>query len=92
MGFAEQIHFINERMPKGSAKQSLLFSATISTQVRDFAVTGIKEYKILTLDKESKLSDDLKIHFFASRSGEKVATLLYVMSEIIEGKIDANGK
>jgi ATP-dependent RNA helicase DDX54/DBP10 len=69
-------------MPK--SRQSLLFSATISSQVRDFALSGIKDYRMLQVDKESKLSDDLKLHFFMVRTGEKPAALLYVMRELIE--------
>ena len=69
-------------MPKN--RQSLLFSATISSQVRDFAISGIKDYKMLQIDKDSKLSDDLKIHFFIVRSGEKTLSLIYIMRELIE--------
>jgi hypothetical protein len=47
--------------------------------VKDFAICGIKEYKIIMVDKESKLSDDLKIHFFVARTSEKAATLLYML-------------
>ena len=69
-------------MPK--SRQSLLFSATISSQVRDFALSGIKDYRMIQVDKESKLSDDLKLHFFVVRSGEKAGGLLYIMRELIE--------
>jgi ATP-dependent RNA helicase DDX54/DBP10 len=82
MGFAEQIKSITDKMPK--SRQSLLFSATISSQVRDFALSGIKDYRMIHVDKESKLSDDLKLHFMIVRSGEKAAALLYVMRELIE--------
>ena len=69
-------------MPKN--RQSLLFSATISSQVRDFALSGIKDYRMIQVDKESKLSDDLKLHFMIVRSGEKAAALMYLMRELIE--------
>jgi ATP-dependent RNA helicase DDX54/DBP10 len=65
------------------SRQSLLFSATISSQVKEFTLSGIKDYRIIQVDKESKLSDDLKLHFFVVRSGEKAASLLYVMRELI---------
>jgi ATP-dependent RNA helicase DDX54/DBP10 len=57
LGFAEQIHAITEKMPK--SRQSLLFSATISASVKDFTLSGIKDYKMVQVDKDSKLSDDL---------------------------------
>lgn len=82
MGFAEQIKAITDKMPK--SRQSLLFSATISSQVRDFALSGIKDYRMIQVDKESKLSDDLKLHFIITRSGEKAAALMYIMRELIE--------
>ena len=69
-----------------------MFSATISSYVKDFSVTGMKDYKFIQVDKESKISDDLKIHFFVVRSSEKAAMLLYLMQRIIDGRIDEAGK
>jgi ATP-dependent RNA helicase DDX54/DBP10 len=71
-------------MPK--ERQSLLFSATISSSVKDFTISGIKDYKMVQVDKESKLSDDLKSHFFVVKSIDKVAALLYIMQEVIDLK------
>lgn len=45
MGFAEQIKAITDRMPKN--RQSCLFSATISSQVKDFTLSGMKDYKMV---------------------------------------------
>lgn len=84
LGFAEQIHEIAKRMPK--ERQSLLFSATISSDVKDFTLSGIKDYKMVQVDKESKLSDDLKSHFLIVRTFEKIAALLFIMQELIELK------
>lgn len=64
----------------GKQKQSLLFSATISNDVRDFAVSGIKDYKMLYVDKDSTISDDLKIHFFVGRTGEKPGLLIFLIN------------
>ena len=52
--------------------------------MRDFALSGIKDYRMLQVDRESKLSDDLKLHFFLVRTGEKAAALIYVMRELIQ--------
>lgn len=79
MGFAEQLKAITERMPNN--RQSLLFSATISSEVKDFTLAGIKDYRMVQVDKDSKLSEQLKIHFFVVRSVEKEATLMYVLRE-----------
>jgi len=77
MGFAEQIKAITERMP--SNRQSLLFSATISSQVKDFTLSGMKDYRMVQVDRDSKLSEALKLQFFIVRSNEKDAALLYIM-------------
>jgi len=71
------------------SKQVLLFSATISDEVKDFALSGIKEYRMLKVDKDSQLSDLLKMHFFITRSNDKLAGLLYLLNEQVkndEGK------
>jgi superfamily II DNA/RNA helicase len=45
MGFAEQLKEITARMPNN--RQSLLFSATISSEVKDFTLAGIKDYRMV---------------------------------------------
>ena len=82
MGFAEQLKLITERMP--SSRQSLLFSATISAEVKDFTLAGIKDYRMVSVDRDNKLSDQLKIHFFICRSNEKEAALVYTMRERVQ--------
>ena len=82
MGFAEQLKTITNCMPHN--RQSLLFSATISTEVKDFTLAGIKDYRLVTVDKDNKLSDQLKIHFFVCRTVEKEAVLFYTMRERVK--------
>jgi len=41
---------------------------------------------MVQVDKESKLSDDLKSHFLIVRTFEKIAALLFIMQELIELK------
>lgn len=41
---------------------------------------------MVQVDRDSKLSDHLKLHFFVVRSVEKEAALLYVLNEQIQGK------
>ena len=38
---------------------------------------------MIQVDKDSKLSDTLKCHFFAVKTHEKTAVLLYIMQELI---------
>jgi len=84
LGFSEQIHEITRRMP--SERQSLLFSATISSDVKDFTLAGIKDYKMVQVDKESKLSEELKCNFFVIKSFEKTAALIFIMREFVKLK------
>jgi ATP-dependent RNA helicase DDX54/DBP10 len=81
MGFAEDVHTITEKMPKHW--QSMLFSATLPPSLADFTLSGIREYKLLKLDHEHKLSDDLKINFYFARSPDKVAALLFLLTEVM---------
>ena len=65
-------------------RQSLLFSATISSEVKEFTLSGMKDYRMVQVDKDSKLSDQLKLHFFVVRSAEKEACLFYILRERIK--------
>ena len=38
---------------------------------------------MVQVDKDSKLSDNLKLHFFVVRSNEKEAALMYILHEHI---------
>ena len=59
----------------------MLFSATISSQVKDFTLSGMKDYRMVQVDRDSKLSEFLKLHFYIVRSGEKEAALFYILRE-----------
>lgn len=82
LGFAEQIKAITERMPAN--RQSLLFSATISSEVKEFTLSGMKDYRMVQVDRDSKLSDDLKLQVFVVRSAEKDAALFYILREHVK--------
>jgi len=84
MGFADQIKAITDRMP--ASRQSLLFSATISSSVRDFSLSGMKDYKMVQVDRDSTLSELLKLHFLVLRSHEKEAALFYILNERVATK------
>ena len=49
--------------------------------MKDFALSGMKDYRMVQVDRDSKLSDDLKLHFYVVRSIEKEAVLLYILRE-----------
>lgn len=82
MGFAEEINQILSGM--SSARQTLLFSATMPRILAEFARAGLKDPELIRLDAESKISPDLKMHFFRVREEEKLAALLFLLQEVIE--------
>jgi hypothetical protein len=45
----------------------------------------MKDYRMVQVDKDSKLSDNLKLHFFVVKTNEKEAALMYVLNEHITG-------
>jgi len=45
---------------------------------------GIKEYKLITLDEESKIPETLKFHMICSRNDEKIYALLTILNNIIK--------
>lgn len=81
MGFQEQINDIIKRLP--SQRQTLLFSATLSKIVAEFAKAGLYEPELIRLDIEMKLNENLKLVFFHLRHDDKTALVLYLLRSII---------
>lgn len=67
-------------------KQVIMMSATMPKEVQEFATMGIREYTFLQLDKEMTVSDKLLLHFFITRSAEKCAALLHLLSKLVQPK------
>ncbi|XP_046617895.1 ATP-dependent RNA helicase DDX54 [Neodiprion virginianus] len=82
MGFGEQLHEIVNRLP--TSRQTLLFSATLPKVLVEFAKAGLSDPVLLRLDVESKLPDELKLAFIASRPEEKLAVLLCLLKNIVK--------
>jgi ATP-dependent RNA helicase DDX54/DBP10 len=82
LNFEEQLNFILRSCPP--SRQVLLFSATIPQQLAQFMKTGIREYKFINLDEESKIPDKMKIHMITSRSEDKKYCLLAILKHIIK--------
>jgi ATP-dependent RNA helicase DDX54/DBP10 len=81
MGFQEQINDIIKRLP--SQRQTLLFSATLSKIVAEFAKAGLYEPELIRLDIEMKLNENLKLIFFHLRHDDKTSLLIYLLRSII---------
>lgn len=81
MGFQEQINDIVKRLP--SQRQTLLFSATLSKILAEFAKAGLYEPELIRLDIEMKLNENLKLIFFHLRHDDKTALLLHLLRSIV---------
>ena len=81
LGFAEQIQDLMNAVPP--SKQTLLFSATLPKRLVDFASAGLKEPRLIRLDTDIKISEDLRLGFFNVRLEEKPAALLYLLRDVI---------
>lgn len=81
MGFRPQVELILNRCP--DTRQTLLFSATLPSQLIEFANAGLKRPKLIRLDTDASLSANLSLAFFKVRTQEKLSCLLYLLDEII---------
>lgn len=82
MGFAEQLKEIVTKLPDN--RQTLLFSATLPSILVEFARAGLSQPQLVRLDTEVKISENLSMNFFACRTHEKTAALVYLLKHIID--------
>ena len=90
LGFSTALEEILNRLP--TARQTLLFSATLPKSLVDFAKAGLKNPKLVRLDAESKISADLRMAFFTVRQAEKDACLLTLLRDVIKVPLAAETK
>jgi superfamily II DNA/RNA helicase len=69
-------------MSKCPASQRLLFSATITPNLSDFALAGLRDYSYV--HQEIALPETMKIDFMIVRPEEKAAALLYILENIVK--------
>jgi len=79
MGFAEQIRDIFRGLVE--ARQTLLFSATLPSQLADFASAGLRSPAVVRLDAAGQLPEALRLRFFAVRPADKCAALLHLLRD-----------
>ena len=82
MGFAVQLTEILHGL--SSARQTLLFSATLPKSLVDFARAGLQEPKLVRLDADTKVSQDLESAFFMVKSADKEGALLQIVQDVIK--------
>lgn len=81
MGFAAQLTEILHALP--SARQTLLFSATLPKSLVEFARAGLQDPVLVRLDADSKISPDLQSAFFTVKSAEKEGALLHLLQDVM---------
>lgn len=82
MGFASQLEEILQRLP--DSRQTLLFSATLPKTLVEFARAGLQANpKLVRLDADSKISEDLRMAFLSIKPTEKEAALFVLLRDII---------
>jgi len=65
-------------------RQTLLFSATLPKSLVEFAKAGLQNPKLVRLDAESKISNDLQMVFISVKPKEKEAALLLLLRDVIQ--------
>lgn len=91
--FAAQLTEILHALPP--SRQTLLFSATLPKSLVEFARAGLQEPRLVRLDADSKISQDLQSAFFTTKSEEKEGALLHILSDVIQiplGQTEAAGR
>jgi ATP-dependent RNA helicase DDX54/DBP10 len=85
-----QIREICNAMPNSeSGRQTLLFSATMPKLLIEFTKCGIMDSdpKVVRLDKDASVSEELRIGFITVRSQEKDAALLHLLRDVLPNAI-----
>ena len=84
LGFCDQIKLISKQI--GVQRQTLLFSATLPQTLTEFLRIGLHDPVLIRLDKDEKLSEQLKLNYISLRSIEKIPLLLYLLGEKLDSK------
>mmetsp|Transcript_29760 Transcript_29760/g.64853 ORF Transcript_29760/g.64853 Transcript_29760/m.64853 type:complete len:704 (-) Transcript_29760:621-2732(-) len=84
LGFAEQLQKIMEATPV--SRQTLLFSATLPSELLAFSRSGIKDPMFVRLDVETTLSNDLDLWYLYVRKEEKIAAAVSVLRRLNQGR------
>ncbi|TGZ84250.1 DEAD-domain-containing protein [Ascodesmis nigricans] len=82
MGFASQLTEILHALPTN--RQTLLFSATLPKVLTEFAKAGLQEPRLVRLDADAKMSEDLESAFFSVTSSEKEGALIHLLRDVIK--------
>eukprot|EP01096_Ripella_sp_DP13-Kostka_P016650 TRINITY_DN8178_c0_g1_i1.p1 TRINITY_DN8178_c0_g1~~TRINITY_DN8178_c0_g1_i1.p1 ORF type:complete len:902 (+),score=445.68 TRINITY_DN8178_c0_g1_i1:148-2706(+) len=82
MGLKDQIDQIMHKVNR--ERQTVLVSATMPQLLVDFARVGLKNPTLIRLDAEMQLPPTLGMTFFTTRSEDKAASLLYLLTDFLQ--------
>ena len=82
LGFSTSLNEILSKLSPN--RQTLLFSATLPKSLVEFAKAGLQSPKLVRLDAESKISNDLQMAFVSVKPKEKEAALLVLLRDVIK--------
>lgn len=81
MGFESQLNEITVRLP--ATRQSLLFSATLPTNVAEFAKASLTNPNLVRLDADNSISPDLTLAFYLVKPSDKDSVLLISLRRVL---------
>ncbi|XP_049870083.1 ATP-dependent RNA helicase DDX54 [Pectinophora gossypiella] len=81
LGFGEQLRELVARLP--SARQTLLFSATLPKMLVEFARAGLSDPTLIRLDVDWKLPSTLWLGWISVRAELKTAALLLLLDKVL---------
>lgn len=67
-------------------RQTILLSATLPEVVSEFVKAGLKDYIFVKLDSEYTIPDTMKLHFFITKSQQKLSAMIYFIRELLDLK------
>jgi ATP-dependent RNA helicase RhlB len=76
LGFIKDIRFLLRRMPAPEARQSLLFSATLSYRVLELAYEHMNNPELVRVEPEQVTAERIRQHVFYPSNAEKIPLLL----------------
>ncbi len=79
LGFIDDIRFLLRRMPPPAARQSMLFSATLSHRVMELAYEHMNNPETLTVETENVTADLVEQKVFYPANDEKLSLLIGLM-------------
>ena len=84
MGFQDQLSEIMKKVSQ--SRQTLLFSATLPSALAEFVKVGLRDPRVIRLDAEMKISEDLRLTFALVRKEAKIAALLRILQTVVENE------